>query len=77
MLLRIACPTCSHTGIVSAERLPAELQCSRCGVRRLVVAKDCRRVASREAVLEWLCGAEAPPARGAVARVQQPGSRSR
>ena len=28
MLLKIECPECTHIGIVSAERLPAELRCS-------------------------------------------------
>jgi hypothetical protein len=54
MMLKIACP-CGHTGLVSAERLPAELRCWQCGTSRRVEAGA--RIVNRAAVLEWLLGA--------------------
>jgi hypothetical protein len=54
----------TNVGIAAAATLPRELTCSRCASSsRYVKAEDCRRVASRTAVIEWLCGAEAPRAR--------------
>jgi ribosomal protein S27E len=58
MMLRIACRQCGHIGIVSAERLPAELRCWQCGSSRRVEVKDGARVRSREAVMEWILGAK-------------------
>jgi hypothetical protein len=66
MMVRIECTSCGHVGLADAQTLPRELRCWQCGSSRRVEAKGARRVASRTAVLEWLCGAEAPPARGAV-----------
>jgi hypothetical protein len=65
LLLKVICK-CGHTGIVSAESLPRELRCWRCGTARHVEARHGRRVASRDAALEMLAGGEARPARGAV-----------
>jgi hypothetical protein len=48
MMLKIAC-TCGHTGLVCAERLPAELRCWQCGDRRHVAPKDCARIRNRVA----------------------------
>jgi hypothetical protein len=72
MMLRIECTSCGHVGVAAAETLPRELTCSRCGSSRYVKAEDCRRVASRTAIIEWLCGAEAPPAQARVARSSDP-----
>jgi hypothetical protein len=36
MMLKIACQQCGHVGIVSAERLPAELRRWQCGASRRV-----------------------------------------
>jgi hypothetical protein len=58
MMLKIACP-CGHTGLVSAERLPAELRCWQCGISRRVEAGA--RIVNRVAVLEWLLGASGAP----------------
>ena len=77
MILKIRCVSCSHVGLVCAGHLPRDLVCCQCGTSRRVEVRDGRRMASRAAVIEWLCGAEAPPARGALARAQRPGSRSR
>jgi hypothetical protein len=66
MMLRIECTSCGHVGLANAQSLPRELRCWQCGSSRYVKAENCRRVASRTAVIEWLCGAEAPRARGAV-----------
>ena len=63
MIIRIECTSCGHVGIAAAATLPRELTCSRCASSRYVKAEDCRRVASRTAVIEWLCGAEAPRSR--------------
>jgi hypothetical protein len=62
MMVKVVC-TWGHVGVVSAESLPRELRCWRCGSSRYVRAEDGRRVASRTAIIEWLCGAEAPRAR--------------
>jgi hypothetical protein len=68
MLLKIAC-MCGHVGVVSKERLPCDLVCSRCGCSRCgcsrrVEAKDGARIVNRVAFEEWLFGAPgAPPAR--------------
>jgi hypothetical protein len=35
MLIKIACP-CGHVGVVSAESLPRDLKCWRCGASRHV-----------------------------------------
>jgi hypothetical protein len=44
--------------------LPRDLRCWRCGTTRHVEARHGRRIVNKVTVLEWLCGAEAPP--GAV-----------
>jgi hypothetical protein len=61
MLIRVTCP-CGHIGIVSAATLPRELRCWQCGSSRHVEVANGWRMASGAAVLEWLCGAEAPRA---------------
>jgi hypothetical protein len=58
MLLKIACNSCGHTGIVKSESLPRDLVCSHCGASRRVGAKDGAPIRSREAVLEWLLGSK-------------------
>jgi hypothetical protein len=60
MLLKIECPECTHIGIMSAERLPAELRCWQCGTSRRVEAGA--RIVNRASVLEWLLGASGGPA---------------
>ena len=72
MMVRINCPSCGHVGVVAAESLPRSMTCSACGESRRVEAKECRRVASRTAIIEWLCGAEAPRAQARVARSSDP-----
>jgi hypothetical protein len=52
MMLKIAC-TCGHVGIVSAETLPRELTCARCGSSRRVEAEDGTRIVNRVAFEEW------------------------
>jgi len=59
MMLKIAC-TCGHTGLVCAERLPAELRCWQCGDRRHVAPKDCARIRNRVAVMERILGEARP-----------------
>jgi hypothetical protein len=59
MMVKIECPKCTHIGIVSAERLPAELRCWQCGTSRRVEAGA--RIVNRAAVLEWLLGASGAP----------------
>jgi hypothetical protein len=59
MMVKIECPECTHIGIVSAERLPAELRCWQCGTSRRVEAAA--RIVNRAAVLEWLIGASGAP----------------
>jgi hypothetical protein len=71
MLIRVTCP-CGHVGIVSAATLPRVLRCWQCGSSRRVEAKGARRVASRTAIVEWLCGAEAPRAQARIARSSDP-----
>ena len=72
MLIRVTCP-CGHVGIVSAETLPRSLTCSACGSSsQRVEVRDGRRMASRTAIIEWLCGAEAPRAQARVARSSDP-----
>jgi hypothetical protein len=59
MMLKISCQQCGHIGIVSAEHLPAELRCWRCGCCRRVEVKDCEaRIVSRVAFEEWLFGSK-------------------
>ena len=58
-MVRIECTSCGHVEVVSTSTLPRELRCSRCGALRYVEAKGARRIRSKAAVLEWLCGAEA------------------
>jgi hypothetical protein len=70
MMVRIECTSCGHVGVVSTSTLPRELRCWR-GSRR-VEAKGARRVASRTAIIEWLCGAEAPRALARTARSSDP-----
>jgi hypothetical protein len=65
MMLKIACP-CGHTGIVSAETLPRELTCSRCGASRHVGSGE--RIVNKVAVLEWLLGGAEEPLAAAGAR---------
>jgi hypothetical protein len=60
MLLKIAC-TCGHVGIVSAETLPRELTCARCGSSRRVEAEDGTRIVNRVAFEEWLFGEHKAP----------------
>jgi hypothetical protein len=60
MMLKVDCPSCGHVGVVAAESLPRSMTCSACGESRRVKANECRRVASRTTIIEWLCGAEAP-----------------
>jgi hypothetical protein len=60
MMVRIECTSCGHVGVVRTSTLPRELRCWQCGSSRRVEAKGARRVASRTAIIEWLCGAEAP-----------------
>jgi ribosomal protein S27E len=59
MMVKIACQQCGHVGIVSAERLPAELRCWQCGATRHVESGE--RITNRAAVLEWLLGASGAP----------------
>jgi ribosomal protein S27E len=59
MMVKIECPECTHIGIVSAERLPAELRCWACGESRRVDSGA--RITNRAAVLEWLLGAPGSP----------------
>jgi hypothetical protein len=60
MLLKIAC-ACGHAGVVAAESLPRELQCSAYGSSRHVHAKDCARIRNKVAFEEWLFGAPGAP----------------
>jgi hypothetical protein len=60
MMLRIACP-CGHVGLVRAESLPRELQCSACGDRRYVALKDGARIKNPVAFQEWLLGEHEAP----------------
>ena len=59
-MLKIACP-CGHVGIVSAESLPRELTCARCGPLSHGEAEDGARIANRAAVDEWLLGEHRAP----------------
>jgi hypothetical protein len=61
MMLKIACP-CGHVGLAAAESLPRSLKCSACGTSRRVEVADGKRVRSREAIMEWILGANAAPA---------------
>jgi hypothetical protein len=61
MLICVTCP-CGHVGIVSAERLPAELTCSSCGSSRRVEIAECARIKDPVAVMERILG-EARPRR--------------
>ena len=51
MMVRINCP-CGHVGIVSAESLPRELTCSRCGSSRYVGVEAGARIKNPVAVME-------------------------
>ena len=75
MMVRIECMSCGHVGVVSTSTLPRELRCWQCGSSRRVEAKGARRVASRTAIIEWLCGAEAPRAQARIARSSDSSSR--
>jgi hypothetical protein len=55
MLIRVTCP-CGYVGIATADGLPRELTCLRCGEARQVAAAECRPVRSREAVMEMILG---------------------
>jgi hypothetical protein len=52
MMLRIACRQCGHVGLVSAERLPAELRCWQCGTSRRVEVDRSARIISTERRME-------------------------
>jgi hypothetical protein len=52
MILKIACKSCGHVGIINAETLPRDLVCSHCGASRRVEAKDCARIRNTVAVME-------------------------
>jgi hypothetical protein len=71
MMVRIECTSCGHVGVTDTQTLPRELRCWQCGSSRRVEAKGARRVASRTAIIEWLCGAEAPRAQARIARSQR------
>jgi hypothetical protein len=58
MMVKIACP-CGHVGVVAAETLPRELQCSACGESRRVEGGE--RIRNRVAFQEWLLGAPGSP----------------
>jgi hypothetical protein len=60
MMVKVVC-TCGHVGIVSAESLPRDLVCSRCGSCRHVEAEDGTRIVNRVAFEEWLFGAPGAP----------------
>jgi hypothetical protein len=55
MMVKVVC-TCGHSGVVSAESLPRDLVCSRCGSSRHVEAEDGTRIVNRVAFEEWLFG---------------------
>jgi hypothetical protein len=60
MMLKIVCP-CGHVGIASAETLPRELTCARCGSSRRVEAEDGTLIVNRVAFEEWLFGEHKAP----------------
>jgi hypothetical protein len=53
MMVKVVCP-CGHTGAVSAETLPRELRCSRCGCSRRVQAERGERIISTARREEWV-----------------------
>jgi hypothetical protein len=53
MMVKVACP-CGHAGVVSAETLPRELTCSRCGCSRYVQAERSARIVSTARREEWV-----------------------
>jgi hypothetical protein len=57
-MVKVVC-TCGHTGIVSAESLPRELTCARCGSSRRVEAGE--RIRNKVAFEEWLLGEHKAP----------------
>ena len=61
MMLKIACQQCGHVGIVSAERLPRELQCSACGSSRHIEADQGRAIVSTDRFEEYLAGERERP----------------
>jgi hypothetical protein len=61
MMLKIACPSCSHTGLVSAERLPAELVCSSCSTPSYVAPEHGKAITSTARFEEYLAGERARP----------------
>jgi hypothetical protein len=61
MILKISCPSCDHVGLVSAERLPAELVCSSCGTSRRVASSDGKAITSTARFEEWLSGERERP----------------
>jgi hypothetical protein len=71
LLLTVICK-CGHVGAVSAQTLPRDLRCWRCGTTRHVEARHGRRIVNKIAVIEWLAGAEAPRARARIARPSDP-----
>ena len=64
MMIKVQC-ACGHVGIVSADTLPRDLVCSRCGSSRNVHAKDGERIRNHVAVMERILG-EAGPIDAAV-----------
>jgi hypothetical protein len=58
MMVKVVC-TCGHTGIVSAETLPRDLVCSRCGSSRRVEAGQ--PIVNKIAFQEWLLGEREAP----------------
>jgi hypothetical protein len=61
MLLRVACPSCSHTGLVAAERLPAELVCSSCSTPSYVAPEHGKQIVSTARFEEYLAGERGRP----------------
>ena len=58
MMVRIDCQQCGHTGVVCAERLPAELRCWQCGASRYI--ESGARIKNPVAVMERILGEARP-----------------
>jgi hypothetical protein len=58
MMLKIWCTMCGNVGVVSAERLPAELRCWQCGTSRRV--EKGARIKNPVAVMERILGDARP-----------------